>query len=484
MKKYLKLLKAWKSPAGEDFAIGKTIEVTVDTDAAKAMIADMLINGVAELTAEPVQAPAIDAKAVEGMVVKAIEGATQKIADSTAKAISAITTHDRSDDDPSHGYLPHREKRTRDEKMYGLGLFAADVYAAGSDLANPPARLKKSIERSRNMIAKAMQEGIIGKAAGTGMTIGEDDSMGALIPPEFSTLLLDVAAETAIIRPRAAKISLSSNSIQLPKVEDYDRSGGLVYGGMVAYWKGENAVLTESRPKHEELQLTLNALTILAYSSHQAMRFSPMDLGSYLLPKMASAITWKEEDAFINGTGAGMPLGMLNAGCKVEIAIESGQTSTANTIVSKNVDKMISRLKVMQAASCAFLYSRPELYNWLINLSRPVGTGGQLAMLYTASGNPLNGGAMLNGVPLFDSEHMPAAGTVGDLTLADLSQYIIADDRRGPETAQSMHLKFDYGQEAFRIIKYVDGQPADRKATTRYKGSATISPVMAIAVRA
>jgi HK97 family phage major capsid protein len=47
------------------------------------------------------------------------------------------------------------------------------------------------------------------------------------------------------------------------------------------------------------------------------------------------------DDAIINGTGAGMPLGVLNAGCLVSVTKESGQK--ADTIVAENAVKMYHR---------------------------------------------------------------------------------------------------------------------------------------------
>jgi HK97 family phage major capsid protein len=51
---------------------------------------------------------------------------------------------------------------------------------------------------------------------------------------------------------------------------------------------------------------------------------------------------FKLQDAFINGTGSGQPLGILNSSAKVSVAKESGQTT--KTINKTNVDKMYSRM--------------------------------------------------------------------------------------------------------------------------------------------
>lgn len=480
----IKLSKDWKAPDGKEYKAGTVLEM--DEKSATACLLEGA--GVKD------DSPAVDIKDmanIEATVTKvvntALDAKLKDVPGNTAKAIADaahnISIHDNVDDDPSYGYLPNPEKATKDQKLWALGNFAADVYRAGPELAKPNERLNKCILKGQDVIQKSIEQGIVRKGAGTGMTVAADDSMGALIPPTLNTMLLDVALETAVIRPRATVVPISGLQLSLPKVKDYDRSGALLYSGLLAYWKGEDAQLTEKLVKHEELNLSLHCLTILAYASHQAMRFSPFDLGGYLLPKMSSAITWKEEDGFINGTGAGMPLGILNANAYVSMTTQTGQTSTANIIVTKNIDEMIARIRTEARGSLCFMYNRPELYTWLVSLTRPVGTGGVMALLYSPMSIGAGKEAELAGIPCIDSEHCPAAASKGDLLLTDWSQYIIADDRQGAEIAQSMHLKFDYGQMAFRIMKYVDGQPTNTTYYTRYKGSNTTSSIVGMAAR-
>jgi len=481
MKFRIKLLKDWTDPEGKAWKAGQVIEINDQAVAAKCVF-----EGYGEKVTEK-SVDAVNQIDIEKTVSDAVEKAMSddKLTKNIADKIHSISVKDKSDDDPFHGYLPesHRKERSREEKLFALGCFGADVYAAGENLSRPSERLSKSIERSSNMQKKAMEMGLIGKAAGTGLQVGNDADVGALIPPELNLTLLQTAAESAVIRPLCSNISLGTNSINLPKVYDYDRSSSLVHGGLLGYWVAEDAELTESKPKIENVHCELHALAVLAYASHQAMRFSPVSIGSFLLPKMGDAINFKEEDAFINGGGAGMPLGILNAGCKISITAESGQTSTAQIIVIKNIDKMEAQLKVGRAASVRWMYNRPDLFVWLRNLARTVGTGGEIAKIFQFTGFGTGTTSNIDGIPAVDLEHMPAAATNGDLTLVDWSDYLIIDDRSGAEIAQSMHLKFDYGQEAFRIIKYVGGTPLSSSAYNRHEGTNTISSILTIATR-
>ncbi len=197
MKYFIRLLKNWKAPDGKDFTAGQIIEIDD-----KALAASLILDEIGVKDVSKVIGQEDMTKAVGEIVTKAINDAVKDMPVQTAKAIHAISVKDLSDDDPTHGYLPpHADgrKHSKDELTYAMGLFAADVYRAGLQGGRVPERLAKSMERSRNVLTKAMNDGIIEKTAGTGMTVADDESAGALIPPEMNTMLLDTAAETAII---------------------------------------------------------------------------------------------------------------------------------------------------------------------------------------------------------------------------------------------------------------------------------------------
>jgi HK97 family phage major capsid protein len=73
-------------------------------------------------------------------------------------------------------------------------------------------------------------------------------------------------------------------------------------------------------------------------------------------------------------------------------------------------------------------------------------------------------------------------GTVGDIILVDLSQYLLID-KGGIQTAASIHVRFVFDESCLRVILRVDGQPIWNSALTPYKGSNTLSPYVALATR-
>jgi len=71
---------------------------------------------------------------------------------------------------------------------------------------------------------------------------------------------------------------------------------------------------------------------------------------------------------------------------------------------------------------------------------------------------------------------------VGDIILADLSQYLLAE--KGPVASeQSIHVRFVYDEMALRWTYRVDGAPWWHSALTPHKGSNTQSPFITLATR-
>src|SRR5690606_6300019 len=65
------------------------------------------------------------------------------------------------------------------------------------------------------------------------------------------------------------------------------------------------------------------------------------------------------------------------------------------------------------------------------------------------SGQPYS---TLFGRPIIVSEAAGALGDVGDIILADMSQYLAATKSAGPKVDVSIHLWFDYDVTAYRFV--------------------------------
>jgi HK97 family phage major capsid protein len=88
----------------------------------------------------------------------------------------------------------------------------------------------------------------------------------------------------------------------------------------------------------------------------------------------------------------------------------------------------------------------------------------------------------LMGRPVIPVEQCSTLGTVGDIVLADMSQYLLID-KGGIQSAVSMHVQFANDETVLRFVYRVDGQSLWSDDLTPYQGTNTVSPFVALASR-
>ena len=163
----------------------------------------------------------------------------------------------------------------------------------------------------------------------------------------------------------------------------------------------------------------------------------------------------------------------LKSNAVVKQELESGQTAK---ITVENLVKMWSRLRSRSRANAVW-YVNQQLEPLLYALQM-----GDKPVYIPAGGLSEKPYATLFGRPVVPIEQCSDLGEAGDILLADLSQYLLID-KGGVNAASSIHVRFLNDEQVFRFIYRVDGQPLWNKPITPYKGSATLSPFVALAKR-
>ena len=303
----------------------------------------------------------------------------------------------------------------------------------------------------------------------------EGGAGGFLVPTEFVANLLMLSLEQAVVRPRAFVMPMPSSAVKIPAVRDTTHATN-VFGGVAAYWTAESGSVTESNPIFRQIGLTAKKLTGYTTVSNELLADAAISLEALLIRMFGEALAYFEDDAFIAGTGAGQPLGILNCPALISVAKESGQAAT--TIVSENLDKMFSRMLPTSLNRAVWL-AHPDTFPQLAALSRTVGTGGSAVwMTNIANGPP----SIIHGRPLILTEKCQTLGTVGDIYFVDFGYYIIGD-RQAMTMAASPHVRFTNDETVYRFVERLDGQPWLDSALTPRHGSNTISPFVALATR-
>ena len=299
---------------------------------------------------------------------------------------------------------------------------------------------------------------------------------GFLVPEQFRAEMLLIAIEAAIVRSRATVIPRSSNKIRMPAVLDTSHATN-IYGGVQAFWESEGSTGTESQPTFRQIALEALKLRGHTETTLELMADSAISLEAVLRLMFGTALAYFEDVAFIDGTGAGQPLGILNAPALVSQAKETGQG--AATIVAENLDNMFSRMLPSSLGRAVWLIS-PDAYPQLASLSRSVGTGGSpVFMPNIQSGPPM----IIYGRPVIISEKLQTLGTVGDIYFADFFYYLIGD-RQAMSMSSSEHFKFTSDLMTWKWVQRLDGRPWLHSAITSRNNSAhTFSPFVALATR-
>lgn len=316
----------------------------------------------------------------------------------------------------------------------------------------------------------------ISNAAGMNESTPSDG--GVLVGTDVSTVLLAKAYETGKLVSKAFKLPISqnSNSITLPTLEETSRVNGSRYGGIQMYWQGEAAQMTGTKPKMGSVDMKLKDLNGLIYVTNDLLE-DASSLEAWIMKKYPEEAGFKLDDAIINGTGAGMPKGIIKSGALVVVAKEVGQL--ANTILAENIIKMYSRFNGNPATSVWVING--DTLPQIVTMSIAIGTSGVLVYM-PPTGISGNIYGTLFGIPVMPIEQCETLGTQGDVMLIDMGQYIMAD-KGSLKVASSMHVRFEYNEMAFRFTYRADGQPEKNKPLTPFKGSNTVSPYVALETR-
>ena len=236
---------------------------------------------------------------------------------------------------------------------------------------------------------------------------------GFAVPEEFAAFLLDASLEDEIVRPRAQIWPMKSETRKVPAWDGSDHTSSL-FGGFTGTWLAEGGTATRQTSKIRQLELHARKLAIYTQASRELLD-DGLSYGDQLEGALRKATGWYLDDAFINGSGAGRPQGVLNSPSLIEVSKEGGQANY--TVIYENVVKMFARLHPACYKSAIWLANTTTIPQ-LLTMTFPVGTGGNLVPAVVQSG----GKNTLLTLPLIFTEKVPALGAVGDIMFVDFSQ--------------------------------------------------------------
>lgn len=304
---------------------------------------------------------------------------------------------------------------------------------------------------------------------------------GFAVPPEWrAEIMKQVEGEDSILG-LCDEQTVTGNSITYPVDET---TAWQTSGGILTYWDSEAATMTQSKPQLKDLTIKLHRMTCLVPVTEELLEDAPAMAG-YVVSKAGEKMAFKVNDAIINGTGVGQPLGILNAPAKVQVSKIGSQV--ADTVHAKNVVAMMARMPAASFKRAVWLVNQ-DVIPQIMQLGFPVTDGTTTNVgagaVYMGPGQMANQGAYgsLLGRPIIVTEACGAIGDAGDIILADMSKYL-AVKKGSIKSDTSIHLWFDQNIMAFRFVMRMNGQPWLSAAIARKNGSNTLSHFITLEAR-
>ena len=292
---------------------------------------------------------------------------------------------------------------------------------------------------------------------------------GVMIQPQ---VLMDLGFSLSLLSPlddlvTKIPVSAPSGSAPMPSYKVVPSADGqsASAGGVKTTKRKEGSVYVDTELSLEELLWNVSdfASGQLKATGLQ-MKAAPM-IEALLMKNIREAVGNKKEWATFNGSGNGEPLGILNWAGRIEVTED-----TDNTFVAADLDEMVSRHFVSDAAKAAWFYSYGA-YTQIGPLARPnvsvSGNRGEAIM------------SVLDGKPHYKTQNLPAVGSDGYVVLGDFSNYIMFE-YDGLYINFSEHVYMATNKVAWFFGQWLDGKPIIPTSITLEDGATTISPFVII----
>lgn len=258
---------------------------------------------------------------------------------------------------------------------------------------------------------------------------GVDADGGYLVPVEYDKRLIDVLEQENIMRGLATRITTSGeHKINIAATKP------------AAAWIEEGEALTFGDATFDQKLMDAHKLHVAIKVTEELLYDSAFNLEQYIITQFGKALANAEEDAFLNGDGAGKPVGLFN---KTKGGIIAGNLTA--DIKSDDVLDLIYALKRPYRKSASFIMNDKTL--------------AQLRKLKDNNGQYLWQPSYQAGEPdriAGYTVHTSAFAPEGSIAFGDYSYYNIAD--RGSRSFKTLNELFaGNGMVGYVAKERVDG---------------------------
>lgn len=270
------------------------------------------------------------------------------------------------------------------------------------------------------------------------LQVGTDTEGGYLVPDEYERTLVQALQEENKLRSLCKVIHTSSGDRKIPLVASHG----------TASWVDEEGQIPESDDSFGQISLGAHKVASIIKVSEELLKDSVFDVESYIATEFARRVGDAEEAAFINGDGAGKPIGLLHStnGAAAGVTAASATAFTADELID-----LVYSLKAPYRKHALFLFNDQTLK--AIRKLKD-GNGQFLWQPGLQAGQPNT----LLGYRYETSYHMPLIGAgAKPILFGDFSSYWIAD-REGRSIKRLNELYAATGQIGFRVTQRLDAR--------------------------
>ena len=269
------------------------------------------------------------------------------------------------------------------------------------------------------------------------LSVGVDSHGGYLVPEEYDSRLIDVLTEECIMRKLGPRITTRG-----------EHKTNIAGTKPAAAWIEEGGQLSFGDATFDQIIMDAHKLHIAIKVTEELLYDNAFNLENYIITQFGKGLANAEEDAFINGTGVGQPLGLLATDGGAEIGVTA---ASATEITADELIDLVYSLKRPYRKSAAFLTNDQTI--------------GYLRKLKDQNGHPLWHDSVEDGEPgrilgykVYTSPYFPVI-TAGMPAIAfgDYNYYNIGD--RGTRSfAELKELFAGNGMVGFVAKERVDGK--------------------------
>ncbi|MEK5449568.1 phage major capsid protein [Paenibacillus sp. FSL R7-0331] len=301
-------------------------------------------------------------------------------------------------------------------------------------------------------------------------TLGGETGAGGFLPTQFRPdTVLQLAAPTAIVRPRATVLPAGEPPDSKITIPALTQGSNGVFGGVNVTWIEEGGNKPETDADLEEVTLQPHEVAATTVVTDKLLR-NWQAADAFIRTLLERAMIAAEDIAFLTGNGTGKPLGVLNAAGALAV-----KRSTANQIKYIDVVNMLAKLLPESVGNAAWVAHQSTLPQ-LMTMQDPAGR------YIFIQGDATRGiPSTLAGIPIQFTGRTKPLGTKGDLQLVDFMYYLIKDGS-GPYVDASEHVLFRSNKTVIKAFWNVDGKPWVISPLTLEDGVTQVSPYVILDV--